>query len=152
MEVPFTLQTFAIFVALGLLGGRRGTYAIILYVLLGAVGIPVFSGFRGGIGVLLGTTGGYIVGFIFSGLAYWLITRFLGTKLPVVILAMVVGLVVCYAFGTAWFMVAYTRSSGAIGVSVALAKCVVPFIIPDLAKIALAILLSNRLGKLVKLD
>ena len=64
LPVPFTLQTFAIFAALGILGGRRGTWAVAVYLLLGAVGLPVFSGFRGGLGALLGTTGGYILGFL----------------------------------------------------------------------------------------
>ena len=66
--VPFTLQTFAVFLAVAVLGGKRGTLAVIVYVLLGAVGLPVFSGFKGGIGVLLNTTGGYIIGFVFSAL------------------------------------------------------------------------------------
>ena len=77
-EVPFTLQTFGVFAALGLLGGKRGTIAIALYLVLGAVGLPVFSGFRGGFGVLLGTTGGYIFGFLLSGLLYWALTALLG--------------------------------------------------------------------------
>ena len=70
--VPFTMQTFAVFFVLSALGGRRGTMAVIVYVLLGAVGIPVFAQFTSGIGILLGSTGGYIVGFVFIGLVYWL--------------------------------------------------------------------------------
>ena len=70
--VPFTLQTFAVFCSLGLLGGRRGTAAILVYLLLGALGVPVFAGFSGGIGILFGTTGGYLLGFILMGLVYWL--------------------------------------------------------------------------------
>ena len=58
--VPFTLQTFAVFVVLLILGGERGTLSTIVYVIMGAVGIPVFSGFKGGLGVLFGKTGGYI--------------------------------------------------------------------------------------------
>ena len=68
--VPFTLQTFGVFCALGLLGGRRGSTAVLLYILLGAVGLPVFSGFQGGLGKLLGPTGGYILGFLLSALLY----------------------------------------------------------------------------------
>ena len=70
--IPFTLQTFAIFYTLGLIGGKRGTAAIVVYLLLGALGLPVFAGFSGGIGILLGITGGYMLGFIFMGLVYWL--------------------------------------------------------------------------------
>ncbi|MBR6474866.1 MAG: biotin transporter BioY, partial [Lachnospiraceae bacterium] len=68
--VPFTLQTFAVFTIVGLLGGRKGFLSILVYILLGAVGLPVFSGFKGGIGVLAGTTGGYIIGFLFIALIY----------------------------------------------------------------------------------
>ena len=71
LTVPFTLQTFGVFAALGTLGGRRGILAILAYLLLGLVGLPVFSGFQGGPGVLLGTTGGYILGFLASALLYW---------------------------------------------------------------------------------
>jgi len=69
--VPFTLQTFGVFLCLLLLGGRDGTLAIAAYLLLGAVGAPVFSSFRGGLGVLLGSTGGYLTGFLAMGLLYW---------------------------------------------------------------------------------
>ena len=74
--VPFTLQTFAVFFVLLALGGERGTLATLVYVLLGAVGVPVFAGFSGGIGILLGSTGGYIIGFLFTGLIYILFTKF----------------------------------------------------------------------------
>ena len=81
MVIPFTLQTFGVFCAVGLLGGKRGTLSVLIYVLLGAVGIPVFSGFSSGIGTLFGVTGGYIMGFIFTALVYWLITLVFGKKL-----------------------------------------------------------------------
>ena len=143
--VPFTLQTFAVFLAVGVLGGRRGTFAVLVFILLGAVGVPVFAGFQGGIGVLLGTTGGYIIGFLLSALLYWAMTQALGEKTPVMVAAMVLGLIVCYAFGTAWVMVVYARNAGAIGLGTALGWCVFPFIIPDLAKIALAVGLTRVL-------
>ena len=148
--IPFTLQTFAVFIALGLLGGKRGTLATLVYILLGAVGIPVFSGFTGGVGILFGTTGGYIIGFLGSALVYWGITKLLGTKPWTMVLGMVLGLAVCYAFGTAWFMEVYARTSGAIGLATALGWCVIPFIIPDLCKIALALVLTRPLQRYVK--
>ena len=143
--VPFTLQTFAVFLAVGVLGGRRGTFAVLVFILLGAVGVPVFAGFQGGIGVLLGTTGGYLLGFLLSALLYWAMTRALGEKTPVMVAAMVLGLIVCYAFGTAWFMIVYARNAGAIGLGTALGWCVFPFVIPDLVKIALAVGLTRVL-------
>lgn len=147
LTVPITLQTFGVFAALGVLGGKKGTIAVIVYVLLGTVGLPVFAGFKLGIGTLLGTTGGYIIGFVLSGIVYWAITDKFGTKLAVTVIAMALGLLVCYAFGTAWFMLVYTRSKGAVTLWSALGWCVFPFIIPDAIKIALAILVSERVGK-----
>lgn len=145
--VPFTLQTFGVFCALGMLGGRRGTCAILVYILLGVTGVPVFSGFTGGIGQLLGMTGGYIMGFLLMGLLYWLMTRLAGTSLPVMLLAMVLGLGVCYAFGTFWFLQVYARQKGAISIMTALWKCVFPFLIPDGIKLALALILTRRLTR-----
>ena len=71
LTIPVTLQTFGVFAAVGLLGGKRGTLAVFVYILMGAAGLPVFSGFAGGPGALLGTTGGYIAGFVFSALLMW---------------------------------------------------------------------------------
>ena len=142
--VPFTLQTFAVFFVLLALGGRRGTIAAVVYVLLGAVGLPVFAGFKGGIGALLGNTGGYILGFILMGLIYMLITKIMGEKTVVTIIALVIGLAVCYAFGTAWFMYVYMRDTGAVGVMTVLSWCVIPFLLPDLLKMALAFVISKR--------
>lgn len=147
--VPFTLQTFAVFLTAGLLGGKRGTMAVLVYVLLGAIGIPVFAEFTGGIGIILNNTGGYIIGFIFSALVMWLMESLLGNKLWVQGLSMVLGLIVCYAVGTAWFMFVYTKDSGAVGLAAVLGWCVFPFIIPDIIKIALALFLSNRLSKVI---
>lgn len=150
--VPFTMQTFAVFFVLSALGGKRGTVAIIVYVLLGAVGVPVFAQFTSGIGILLGNTGGYIVGFIFSGLVYWLIVHFLGKKPWVNPLALVMGLAVCYTFGTVWFMIVYAQANGAVGLAKILTWCVIPFIIPDLIKLRLALTLAQRLSPVLKLQ
>lgn len=148
--IPFTLQTLGVFLAVGILGGRRGTLAVLVYLLMGAVGIPVFAQFTGGLGILLNTTGGYIVGFLFTALVMWAMEAALGKNLWVLTISMILGLIVCYAFGTAWFMAVYARTSGAIGLGSALAWCVVPYLIPDAVKIALALLLSRRLSGLLK--
>lgn len=150
MVVPFTLQTFAVFAALAALGGRRGLYAVAVYLLMGLVGLPVFSNFQGGPGVLLGTTGGYIVGFLVSALVYWMVTACLGESMPAVLLGCVLGLAVCYAFGTVWFMVAYARTTGPVGLTAALGWCVIPFIVPDLVKLGLAVTLAGRVKKYLK--
>lgn len=148
--VPFTLQTFAVFFVLLALGGERGTLATLVYVLLGAVGVPVFAGFSGGIGILLGNTGGYIIGFLFTGLIYILFTKFFKKNIVMKIVALVLGLAVCYAFGTAWFMHVYMKSSGEVGLLTVLGWCVFPFIIPDLLKLALAVVISKRIEPVIK--
>lgn len=151
--VPFTLQTFAVFLAVTVLGGKRGTMAVTLYVLLGAIGLPVFSEFTGGLGVILRNTGGYIIGFILSALVMWLTESLFMKRLPakytlvIQAVSMVFGLLACYAAGTAWFMFMYMKDSGPIGLTTVLGWCVIPFIIPDAAKIALALMLGRKLRK-----
>ena len=145
--VPFTLQTFAVFLAVCVLGGKRGTLSVIVFVLLGTVGVPVFAGFSGGPHVIMGNTGGYIIGFIFTGLVKWLMERILGRKMWMQAVSMLLGLSVCYVFGTIWFMIVYMRTTGPVGLSAVLGWCVIPFIIPDLVKAALALFLGNTLRK-----
>lgn len=146
-SIPFTLQTMGVFTTVGLLGGKRGTLTVLTYILLGAIGIPVFAGLTGGISVLLGTTGGYIIGFLLSALLMWGIETIMGRNQIVLAFSMIAGLIVCYVFGTAWFMLIYTQHSGVIGLSTVLGLCVIPFIIPDLIKIGVALFLINRLKK-----
>ncbi|MBQ7171763.1 MAG: biotin transporter BioY [Clostridia bacterium] len=136
--VPVTMQVFGVFFSLRLLGGRRGALAVAVWIALGAAGVPVFSGFTGGIGKLFGATGGYIAGFLLSALLYALITRFAGESLFAVLAAMLAGLAVCYAFGTLWFYLVSLRAGGETTLSYVLAVCVWPFLPFDLVKIALA--------------
>lgn len=147
VSIPFTLQTMGVFTTVGLLGGKRGTLTVLTYILLGAIGIPVFAGLTGGVSVLLGTTGGYIIGFLLSALLMWGIETIMGRNQIVLAFSMIAGLIVCYVFGTAWFMLIYTQHSGVIGLSTVLGLCVIPFIIPDLIKIGVALFLTNRLKK-----
>lgn len=143
--VPFTLQTFGVFMAVEVLGGKRGTMAVLVYILMGAVGIPVFAGFQGGIGVIFNTTGGYIVGFLCSALTMWAAESLFGKKPLVRLLSMAAGLIACYVLGTIWFMVVYGRTTGAVGLMTVLGWCVIPFIIPDLVKIGLAYFISRKI-------
>ena len=145
--VPFTMQTFAVFCAMLLLGGRRGFLAVGLYILLGVFGLPVFSGFRGGLGVLLGPTGGYILGFLLAALLYWLLER----RLPGLIL-LILGLLLCYLFGTLWFVYVYAAEGKEIGFGAALGLCVLPYLIPDAIKLLLAFVLTRRVKKAVDLS
>ncbi len=145
--IPFTLQTFAVFLAVTILGGKRGTLAIVVYLLLGMAGVPVFAGFSAGPGVLFGTTGGYLIGFIFSGLLMWLMENLLGRNTWVQMLSMLLGMVTYYVIGTIWFMVVYGSTNGPVSLMAALGWCVIPFVIPDLVKAALALGFGNALRK-----
>ena len=149
MMVPFTLQTFAVFAALAALGGRRGLYAVAVYLLLGLVGMPVFSNFQS-TGALLGPTGGYLVGFLASALVYWMVTARFGESAPAVIAGCLAGLAVCYGFGTVWFMVVYARTTGPVGVLAVLGWCVFPFVVPDLVKLGLGVTLARRVKRYLK--
>ena len=148
--VPFTMQTFGVFLALLLLGGKRGTICMAVYLLLGAVGLPVFSGFRGGVGALVGSTGGYLVGFIVSALLMWALSGFARKSRWTLAASMALSLAACYAFGTAWFVIVSVRAGKAMTVGAALSMCVLPYIVPDAAKLWLACVLAKRLKKFVK--
>lgn len=135
-DTAFTLQTLAVFLSLGVLGGKWGTVSILIYLTLGAAGMPVFAGFRGGLGALLGVTGGYLWGFLLSGLIYW------GFEKLCKPIGIVLGLLACYGCGCIWFSV--YAGSGSLWAAV---KCVIPYLIPDAVKLYLAYFLSRRLKK-----
>ena len=145
-DVAYTLQSMAVALALLLLGGKLGTVSVVLYLLLGAVGLPVFSGFRGGLGALFGPTGGYLVGFALWALAYWGMTALLpgGKWMPLVALA--AGVVCCYAFGSFWYSRLYMDGSA---LAFVIMKCVVPYLVPDGIKIGIAWILHRRLRRFV---
>lgn len=142
---PITLQTFALFLTLALLGGKHGSLVCLVYLLLGGVGLPVFSGFRGGVGMLLGSTGGYLWGFLLCALVYWLITAVFGSRFRV--MACLLGLLLCYATGTLWFYIVYLRAGSPLGIGFVLLKCVAPFVLPDLLKLFLALALARKLNR-----
>lgn len=143
--IPFTLQTFAVFMSLRILGGKNGFLTIFVYLVLGCIGIPVFSGFTGGFGHLAGATGGYLWGFLLTAVLYWILEKTIinkAKKLPVRILLMFLCLCLCYLCGSLWFFCAFGngRSLGTVFV-----MCVIPYIIPDIIKISFAEFLSTRI-------
>lgn len=142
--VPINLALIAVFTAGGLLGLVRGVLSQVVFILLGMVGLPVFAGFKGGVGVIAGPTGGYIVGFLCIPIIVGLFTKLLGKKAWVLSVSMLIGLLLCYALGTLWFVI----STGTDFWS-ALAVCVFPFAIFDLIKIALSVFLVVRLKRFV---
>ena len=136
-----SLQSFAVFLALGLLGGRGGTLTVLVYLLLGAAGVPVFAGFRGGVAVLLGPTGGYLWGFLAAGLLYWALERAVKPWLNGAL-----SMALVYICGTLWYALMYAPGP----IWPILMICVVPYLIPDAIKITLALTLSRRLKRLVQ--
>lgn len=131
----FTLQTFAIALSLLYLGGKWGAASILVYLGLGFAGLPVFSGFQGGIGVLFGATGGYLPGFLCWALIFWLLTHL---KIPAA-LSLFIGFGFSYGTAAVWTGFLYSADR--------LWLLVVPYILPDIFKIACALLLSRRLKK-----
>ncbi len=147
LETAFTMQTFGVFLALGILGGKWGTAAVLIYLLLGAAGLPVFSGFRGGLGILLGPSGGYLLGFLASGIVYWLVVAVLGEKQWTRLAGMVLGQLACYGFGSLWFALFYLGKEGGASLAAVVLACVAPYLIPDGCKLTLAFFLSRRLRR-----
>ena len=143
--VPVSLATFAIYIVAAVYDYRAAVIAVLIYIALGACGVPVFSGFRGGAQVLAGATGGYIVGYIFLALTEGLIIDKFENKIFAYPIAMIFGTAVLYAFGTAWFIIIMKTSFVA-----ALATCVLPFLIFDALKIAAATAISLPLRRAVK--
>lgn len=145
-EVPITMQTFAVCLSAAMLGWKRGTLSVLIYILLGAVGVPVFAGMKGGVGVLAGPTGGYIIGFLITAIVIGFAAERWERKALPLTLAMILGVILCYTVGTIWFMVLTKMRLGE-----SLLLCVVPFLLPDAVKITAAVLLSNRLTKVVRI-
>lgn len=145
--IPFTLQTLGVTAVSGFLGKRNGTISVLLYILLGAVGIPVFAEFKAGLSALLGPTGGYIIGFIFTSLIIGFLCERLPNKSYITFISMSIGVLICYIFGTAWFVFVYNSNNDSINLMTALGWCVFPFILPDLAKILVSTLVVTKLKK-----
>ena len=138
--VPISLATFAVYLAAAVLGTKKGTLAVLIYILIGMAGVPVFSGFAGGIGKILGVTGGYIIGYIPCAFAIGVFTERFGGKNYIYPLALVIGTLILSSFGTAWFMV----QSGN-GLMQSLTVCVFPFLVGDAIKIAAASIVAIKL-------
>lgn len=139
--IPFTMQTFAIYLSLMLIGGKKGTCAITLYILLGLAGVPVFSGGGSGIGYILGPTGGYALGFVLCGFTYITAEKLL-RKASHPLITLSIGTLLCYTTGTVWFMLSTDTK-----LLEAVILCVVPYFAPDALKLFAAFQISKRLRK-----
>ena len=148
-SVPFTLQTFAIFLAAGVLGGKKALAVVAVYILLGALGVPVFSGGRAGIGALFDVTGGYINGFLPCAYLSGILCE--KTKRPIFVgLSMLAGLLCVYICGALWIYFNFSGVSHLRGFLPVLSSAMFPYIVPDMVKIFLAVLVSAKLKRHIR--
>ncbi len=147
--VPFSLQIFGVFLSAFLLGCRRGTLAVTCYILLGAVGVPVFAGFRGGLSVIMSATGGFILSFPLVSFFTAYVSKKSTSKYNRLV-GGCAGLILCYTVGTIWFIAITLSQGGVVNILSVMAVCVLPYIIPDILKLLLADLLTKRLKPLVE--
>lgn len=152
--VPISFTNLMIYIAVFALGWKRGTLSYVLYLLIGLVGIPVFSGFTGGPAKLVGPTGGYLIGFVFTAIATGIIIDFASRKecstkskttlfrIVLYVAGMLLGLFICYVFGTAWYMLQQGMEFRAAYINSVLAVCVIPFLPGDAMKIVIAIVVG----------
>lgn len=141
--VPFTMQTFVLALLPQVVSTRDAVFTVVVYLLLGAVGVPVFSGFQGGLGVLMGPTGGYLLGFaagmpVAGAVAHAdvLPRRARGVAAGIALLA------VSYTLGTLQLMNVY-----GIDAPAALTVAVVPFVVPDVVKVAMSVGVAERINR-----
>lgn len=139
--IPVSLTNFVIYLSVFILGTKGATVSTLVYLLLGAAGLGVFSGYAGGIGKIAGPTGGYLIGFVFMVIICGIVMEKSHSNTVITIIGMIVGTLVCYAFGTAWFVIQMQCN-----IWYALTVCVFPFLVFDLIKI----LVATALGKTVR--
>ncbi|MCD7737994.1 MAG: biotin transporter BioY [Lachnospiraceae bacterium] len=140
--IPVSLTNLVIYLSLYVLGMRKGTLSFLLYLLIGAVGLPVFSGYTGGLAKLTGATGGYLVGFIFIALMGGYVIDHWPDKYALHLIAYVLSTAICYALGTVWFVYLMQCTLG-----YALSVCVTPFILVDLCKMVVGILVGPQVRR-----
>lgn len=146
LPVPVTLQTYALYTVLLLLGGKMGTFSLLLYILLGAAGLPVFASFSAGFGHLLSPTGGYIWGFLLCALLYLATEKFTKKHRTFKVLVLFAGTLLCYGAGTLWFVYSTGNCSS---VWAALTVCVLPYVIPDILKLITALFVAKKLKPII---
>ena len=152
--VPLSLAVFAVYLSAALLGAKKSASCVLVYLLLGMAGLPVFSGFSGGMGVLLGPTGGYLIGYVpcavaigYMADARWLDKLLRGNRFAKNVFAMALGTLVCYTVGTVWFLVVM---GGSYTPWQALLVCVAPYIIFDVVKILAAAAIAEPVKRILR--
>ena len=135
--VPISLTNLVIFISVFILGMKDATISFLIYLLLGAVGLPVFASFHAGLSVLAGPTGGYLIGFIFLALIQGFAMKYFDRKLIPTIIGMLIGMAVCYIFGTVWLakLMSLSFKEG-------LFMGVIPYLPGDAVKIIIAMIVG----------
>ena len=152
--VPISFTNLMIYIAVFALGWKRGTLSYVLYLLIGFVGVPVFSGFTGGPAKFVGPTGGYLIGFVLTAIVAGMIIDFASNKelsnknktkifrIVCYVAGMLIGALIFYAFGTVWYMLQQGMEFKAAYINSVLAACVVPFLPGDAMKIVIAVIVG----------
>lgn len=145
-DIPISLATFIIYLIAAIIGPKKGTISAFVYILVGIIGVPVFSNYRAGISVIVGVTGGYIVGYIPLALLTGIFIYKCKGKIWMYPIGMILGTIVCYFIGTVWYM--FNTNNNLIS---SLLVCVVPFLLFDLIKIVLSSVLAYLMNKKLSL-
>lgn len=143
--IPINLGMLAVFVSGGFLGASKGAISQMVYLLIGAIGIPVYANFKGGFGALIGPTGGYIIGYVVASFLVGYLTQKMPKTVPSTIVSLLIALLSCYTLGTLWFV--YLTKNTLLQ---SLMLCVVPFLIGDFLKIIAATFLILKLNYIYK--
>lgn len=148
--VPATMQTFVVFVALGLTGSKNTFIMLCVYIALGAVGLPVFSGFNSGIGALTGPTAGFVWGFLMGVPVFYIFEKYFSHKKSLIIIGYIIYILIHYIPGALWYCRFTAGEINLPGLLSSTLVTVVPFIVPDGIKLLVAILTTARLKKIIK--
>lgn len=147
--VPISMSLLAIFMAGLLLGTKCGTLSVIVYILLGITGIPVFAGAKGGFAIILGPTGGFLIGYILCAFIVGFVADRFNNKKIIIVIGMVIATIICYVPGVLWYCIITGNTF-----TMSLKLCVVPFIPGDIIKIFISLILyskiSSRLNSIIK--
>lgn len=148
--IPFTLQSFGLFLLIFCFGAKKAFYSVLLYIAIGSVGIPVFSGFGAGIAVLFGPTGGFILGFLAATGVYFVPESIFKSSKAIAVIGSTLSLAACYTLGTVWML--FFADVGSKGFFGLMTSSVLVFIVPDMLKIILAYFVAKYLKRVLKLD
>lgn len=146
--VPATMQTFVVFCALGLIGSKKTFLMLVIYIFLGAVGLPVFSGFNSGLGALTGPTAGFIWGFLMGVPVFYVFEKYFSQKKSFIIIGYILYILLHYIPGALWYCIFSTEALTVGGFISSCLVTVVPFIVPDAIKLMLSLFVTDRLRKI----